>query len=132
MERSVSGDLLVKLPSSCECGCLTGQLVALKEPIPRRAADAICTDCDKARFPVSEPTIRLMTRIVSMFGAPHEIVFRTADAAVKIEQQDFRLKTRYARDGRSHYQIITDVFDGVESGEDDALDDSGATEPVEE
>ena len=132
MGRSVSTDLLVKLPSTCQCGCLTGMLVLSNEPIPKRAADAICTDCGKARFPVSESTMRLMTRIASMFGAPREIVFRTADAAEKIEQQDFRLKTRYARDGRSHYQIITDVFEGVESGGDEAPDDSGATGTVED
>jgi hypothetical protein len=131
MERSVSGDLIVQLPNTCECGRLAGKIVPTPEPTPKRAANAICTDCGEARFPVSEKTVRFLTDIANMFGAPREIIFRTADAAEKIEQQDFRLKTRYARDGRSHYQIFTDVFDGVESGGDETPDDSGATETVE-
>lgn len=114
-------DTILKLPAACpKCSCLKGKIIG---------ASAVCLDCGTARYPVSKETLRFLERIADMFGAPQEIVFRTADAREKIEQQDFMLRNQYASDGRSHYQIITDVFDGVENGGDEAPDDgSGAVE----
>jgi hypothetical protein len=112
--------VLVKLPSTCECGCLIGRIEPTK--------GALCNQCNKARFPVSEETERFLERIAGMFGAPREIVFRTPAALEKIEQQDFQLKNRRARDGRSFYQIISDVFDRIEDGGDEAPDGSGSAE----
>jgi hypothetical protein len=46
----------------------------------------------------------------------------------KIEQQDLYLKTHYARDGRSMYQVITDIFERV----DEPPSDSDGLEAVED
>jgi hypothetical protein len=54
-----------------------------------------------------------------------EIVFRTSDARDKIEQQDLLLSNKYASDGRSWHQIITDSMNG------DAPIDSGAVEAID-
>jgi hypothetical protein len=63
-----------------------------------------------------------------MFGAPAEIVFRTSDARDKIAQQDMLLSSKYASDGRSWHQIITESM-GVDAPIDS--DAVGAIDPTE-
>jgi hypothetical protein len=106
----MSHDLIVKLPSTCACGCLTGKIIA---------STVICEGCQQVRFPVSELTLRTLTRISQMFGAPTEpIVFRSSDARAKIERQDLLLQNKYGGDGRSFHQIIGDVADNPPSDSD--------------
>ena len=114
----MSADPAVKLPTPCErCRCLSGKIVG----------DAVvCAECGTHRMSVSEKTRQFLTRIASMWGAPSEIVFRTSDARDKIEQQDFILSNKYAADGRSWHQVITDTM----SGAGDAPSDGDASEAV--
>jgi len=76
---------------------------------------------------VSEKTRSMLERISQMFGAPAEIVFRSSDARDKVEQQDLLLSNKYAADGRSWHQIITETMNG-----DDASIDGDAIETVTE
>jgi hypothetical protein len=121
--------LAVKLPA-CECGAVTGRIVSADKRTALHAADGICSECGKHRVNVSELTLRTLTRISQMFGAPTEpIVFRSTDSvAEKIQQQDLWLKTHYGPDGRSQFQIITDTLNGVDDG---PPSDSGGSEAVE-
>ena len=114
-------DPVVKLPTPCErCHCLSGKIVG----------DAVvCAECGTHRMPVSEKTRQFLTRIASMWGAPAEIVFRTSDARDKMDQQDLILSNKYAKDGRSWHQIITDTMNGAD---DDASIDGDAVEAVNE
>ena len=71
----------------------------------------------------------MLTKVAAMFGAPSEpIVLRAAGLLQKIAEQDFYLKTHYAPDGRSFYQIISDVFDGVDA---EPLMDGDGLEAIE-
>jgi hypothetical protein len=109
-------NLIVKLPRTCACGCLTGKIVA---------NTVVCDGCGQTRFPVSELTLRTLMCISQMFGAPTEpIVFRSSDAREKIERQDMLLQNKYGSDGRSFHQIIGDVVD-------DPLSDSSGVEAVD-
>ena len=95
-------DFVVKLPTPCSnCRCLTGKIVG---------AEAICAECGQNRMPVSEKTRSVLERVSQMFGAPAEVVFRTSDARDKIEQQDWLLSNKYASDGRSWHQVITECM----------------------
>lgn len=67
----------------------------------------MCADCGKHCVSVSDTTMRTLT-------GPTEIIFRSPQSArARIEQQDSFLKTRCGPDGRSWYQIISDVLDGT-------------------
>jgi hypothetical protein len=113
-------EFVVKLPQACErCRCLTGKIIG---------AVVVCIECGAHRMPLSERTRSMLERVSQMFGAPVEIVFRTSDARDKIEQQDLLLSNKYARDGRSWHQIITDTM----SAGDDASNDGDAVEAVTE
>jgi hypothetical protein len=127
---SLTDAIVVKLPWICDCGCITGKLAAVNNPAsPKHAADAICAGCSKRCASVNATTMRTLTSIAEEFGTPVEVVFRSPKTAMaKIEQQDLYLKTHYARDGRSMYQVITDIFEGV----DEPPSDSDGLEAVED
>jgi hypothetical protein len=123
--------IVVKLPWLCDCGCITGKLAAINNPAnPKHAADAICAGCGKRCASVNDTTMRTLASIAEKFGTPVEpVIFRSPGTAMaKIEQQDLYLKTHYARDGRSMYQVITDIFEGV----DEPPSDSDGLEAVED
>jgi hypothetical protein len=136
MEASMSLDaIVVKLPWLCECGCITGKLAAVSNPAnPKHAADCICAGCGKRCASINDTTMHTLTSIVEKFGTPVEpVIFRSPHTAMaKIEQQDLYLKTHYARDGRSMYDIITDVLSTPLSVEDEPPSDSDGLEAVED
>src|SRR5262249_11944383 len=101
-------ELVVKLPTPCDrCRSLTGKIVG---------SMIVCAECSAHRMPVSQKTSSMLERVSRMFGAPAEIVFRTSDARDKIEQQDLILSNKYAKDGRSWHQVITDTMTGADDG----------------
>jgi hypothetical protein len=128
---SLTDAIVVKLPWICDCGCITGKLAAVNDPANlKHAADAICAGCGKRCASVNDTTMRTLTSLAEKFGAPIErVIFRSPKSVMaKIEQQDLFLKTHYARDGRSMYQVITDIFEGV----DEPPSDSDGLEAVED
>jgi hypothetical protein len=132
---SLTDAIIVKLPWICECGCITSKLASVNNPAnPKHAADAICADCGKRCASVNGTTMRTLTSIAEKFGTPVEpVIFRSPKTAMaKIEQQDLFLKTHYARDGRSMYDIITDVLNTPLSIEDEPPSDSDGLEAVED
>lgn len=128
---STPDELIVKLPKPCRCTSMTARLVPVLNIKAEHAADAICTECNARRLKVSEPTMRTLTKVAQMFGTPREpIVFRASKSLMeKIEQQDFYLKTHYVPDGRTMYQVITDIHNDIGSAESPT--DSGETEAVD-
>jgi hypothetical protein len=122
--------IVVKLPWLCDCGCITGKLASINNPTnPKHAADAICAGCGKRCASVNDMTMRTLTTIIEKFGTPGEVIFRSPKTVMaKIEQQDLFLKNHYVPDGRSMYQVITDILEGV----DEPPIDSDGFEAVED
>ena len=113
MVMSVSlTDTPVQLPSACECGCLTGKLVTAAGQ--KYAAETSAQIAVSSASPLAPQRFRTLAAIGEKFGASEYFVFRNPDSVrAKIERQDLFLRTHYVRDGRSMYQVISDIFDGV-------------------
>ena len=116
---------VVRLPTACACGRLTGDLVAVAEPTAGHAGDVIC-GCGKRRAKISQATLAWHESIASKFGAPTEIVLRSPAARRAIEVQNEYLKTRYGRDGRTLYDVITANLDGGAAVEQPPMVDDGS------
>lgn len=120
-------EFIITLPTPCRCASLAAKVAPAQAPEAGHAADAICIKCNAHRMKVSQETFSTLSKVAQMFGAPREpIVFRASKRLLeKIRQHDLYLQTHYGPDGRSWYQIITDVHnssigDDVEPPTDDS------------